>query len=255
MSPITWIGTCFNPADERHYIISYNDCCGGTACGRCGCHRNEGERPIVRPFENNEITWCFGTQSQSYSCSTARNLGVATKDGWPRMQRLLAALVFTGGAALALASVGMAVHAAPPGGGADVPSGVAHPDRAWQHWTLNCQGCHRQDGSGSPETTPPLAGSIARFTTVEGGREYLGRVPGVATAPLSDGDLAELLNWTLWRVDRAHLAADFRPYTAAELAELRRRPLRTEAAMVRSQLMRRLDRSHQHSEKAGHEAL
>src|SRR5262249_36253392 len=32
MSPITWIGTCFNPADERHYIISYNDCCGGATC-------------------------------------------------------------------------------------------------------------------------------------------------------------------------------------------------------------------------------
>ena len=80
MSPITWIGTCFNPADERHYIISYNDCCGGAACGRCPCHKNEGDRPVVRPSANNEITWCFGTQSQSYSCSTARILGVAMKE-------------------------------------------------------------------------------------------------------------------------------------------------------------------------------
>jgi methylamine dehydrogenase light chain len=80
MSPITWIGTCLNPADDRHYIISYNDCCGGAACGRCGCHRDEGDRPIVRPSSNNEITWCFGTQSQSYTCSTGRILGVALKD-------------------------------------------------------------------------------------------------------------------------------------------------------------------------------
>jgi methylamine dehydrogenase light chain len=80
MSPITWIGTCRNPADERHYIISYNDCCGGAACGRCQCHRNEGDQPIVRPQKNNEITWCFGTQSQSYSCSTARILGVPLKE-------------------------------------------------------------------------------------------------------------------------------------------------------------------------------
>src|SRR5215471_4140850 len=49
MSPITWIGTCLNPADDRHYIISYNDCCGGASCGRCPCHRNEGDRPITRP--------------------------------------------------------------------------------------------------------------------------------------------------------------------------------------------------------------
>jgi methylamine dehydrogenase light chain len=75
MSPITWIGTCLNPADGRHYIISYNDCCGGPSCGNCGCHRNEGERSIVRPSVNNEITWCFGTSSQSYTCSTAVILG------------------------------------------------------------------------------------------------------------------------------------------------------------------------------------
>ena len=80
MSPITWIGTCRNPADQRHYIVSYNDCCGGAGCGRCPCHRNEGDRPVVRPQNNNEITWCFGTQSQSYSCSTARILGVAIKE-------------------------------------------------------------------------------------------------------------------------------------------------------------------------------
>jgi methylamine dehydrogenase light chain len=79
MSPITWIGTCHNPADERDYIISYNDCCGGASCGRCMCHRNEGDRPLVRPQNNNEITWCFGTRSQSYTCSTARILGVPIK--------------------------------------------------------------------------------------------------------------------------------------------------------------------------------
>jgi methylamine dehydrogenase light chain len=77
MSPVTWIGTCENPADQRHYIISYNDCCGGAACNRCVCHRNEGDRPVVRPSANNEITWCFGTKSQAYTCSTARILGVA----------------------------------------------------------------------------------------------------------------------------------------------------------------------------------
>jgi methylamine dehydrogenase light chain len=39
-SPITWIGTCHNPADKRDYIVSYNDCCGKSACGRCFCNRN-----------------------------------------------------------------------------------------------------------------------------------------------------------------------------------------------------------------------
>jgi hypothetical protein len=117
------------------------------------------------------------------------------------------------------------------------PSGVPRPDLAWQHWVLNCQGCHRVDGTGSADTAPALAGLVAKFTNVPGGREYLGRVPGVATAPLSDPELAELLNWILWRFDRADLGANFRPYTADEVGTLRKHPLRTEASRVRGRLM------------------
>ncbi len=79
MSPITWIGTCNNPADGRAYIISYNDCCGKSSCGRCLCNRNEGDRPIVRPQANNDVNWCLGTESSVYSCSTAVILGVASE--------------------------------------------------------------------------------------------------------------------------------------------------------------------------------
>jgi methylamine dehydrogenase light chain len=77
MSPITWIGTCTNPADKRAYIISYNDCCGKSSCGRCECNRNEGDKPMVRPQATNDINWCLGTQSTVYNCSTAIILGVA----------------------------------------------------------------------------------------------------------------------------------------------------------------------------------
>ncbi|MBS0419717.1 MAG: cytochrome C [Proteobacteria bacterium] len=135
------------------------------------------------------------------------------------------------------------VLAATPGEGP--PPGVADPRLAWQHWALNCQGCHRPDGSGSMQTAPSLAGMVARFTNVPGGRQYLARVPGVATAPLSDSDLAELLNWTLWRFDAAHLRPDFQPYAAAEIAGLRARPLRTEAAHERARLIAKLTRFNQ----------
>lgn len=80
MSPITWIGTCRNPVDGRAYIISYNDCCGRSSCGRCYCNRNEGYRPVVRPQANNDINWCLGTQSSVYNCSAAIILGVADLD-------------------------------------------------------------------------------------------------------------------------------------------------------------------------------
>lgn len=77
MSPITWIGTCMNPVDQKNYIISYNDCCGKTSCGNCLCQRNEGDRPIYRPQLANDLNWCLGTQSVTYNCSTAIVIGTA----------------------------------------------------------------------------------------------------------------------------------------------------------------------------------
>jgi mono/diheme cytochrome c family protein len=99
--------------------------------------------------------------------------------------------------------------------------GVADMQRAWQNWTLNCQGCHRADGSGTAGTAPPIKDTVARFLRVPGGREYLGEVPGVAAAPFSDEEIAEIMNWMLRRYDGAHVPANFQPYTAAEVARLR----------------------------------
>ena len=77
-SPITWVGTCRNPADGKDYVISYNDCCGKAACGRCICNRNEGDTPVYQPQGSNDINWCLGTQAGIvYNCSTAVVLGAA----------------------------------------------------------------------------------------------------------------------------------------------------------------------------------
>ena len=76
-SPITWIGTCLNPADNINYVISYNDCCGKSGCGAGPCTRNEGDRPTYRPQLNNEYNWCLGTSSNMYHCSTAIIVGTA----------------------------------------------------------------------------------------------------------------------------------------------------------------------------------
>jgi hypothetical protein len=123
------------------------------------------------------------------------------------------------------------------------PMGVPNAQRAWQNWTLNCQGCHRVDGTGSPDTSPSLAGTVARFLWVPGGREYLGRVPGVATSPLSNADLAEVLNWMLWRFDKEHLPKNFEPFSATEVGQLRRQPLRLEASRMRNALLKQADGS------------
>jgi cytochrome c553 len=126
-----------------------------------------------------------------------------------------------------------------PAADAPLAPGVQNAQRAWQHWVLNCQGCHRPDGTGSEATAPSIAGTVARFLHAPGGREYLGQVPGVATSPLGDADLAEVLNWMLWRFDAAHIPATFQPYTADEVGRLRQHPLRIEASRVRNDLLKK----------------
>lgn len=126
---------------------------------------------------------------------------------------------------------------------AEAMPGVASPQRAWQHWALNCQGCHRPDGTGSEGTAPSLAGTVAKFLNVPGGREYLARVPGVATSGLSDENLAEVMNWMLFHFDAGHIPAGFSPYTAEEMGRLRVHPLRIEASQMRRDLLKRADRS------------
>ena len=122
-------------------------------------------------------------------------------------------------------------------------AGVSNPQRAWQNWTLNCQGCHRPDGTGSAGTAPSLAGTVSKFLTVPGGREYLGRVPGVATSALPNADLAELMNWIFWCFDRDHVPANFSPITAEEIGRLRTQPLRLEASQMRADLLKKADES------------
>lgn len=122
--------------------------------------------------------------------------------------------------------------------------GPGQPARAGSpqvNYTLHCQGCHLADGRATPGRVPALAGSIGDFLRVPGGRAFLVRVPGVAHSPLEDAALAELLNWVLMRFGAKTLPADFAPYTAEEVAGLRRRPL-ANVAPLRARLLEALER-------------
>jgi len=107
-------------------------------------------------------------------------------------------------------------------------------------YAVTCQGCHRADGTGTPGTVPALAGSVGRFLRVPGGREFLGRVPGVAQAPLDDAALAAVLNWILGRFGGDDVPKEFVAYTAEEVGRLRQRPL-TNVDRVRSELIRAIE--------------
>jgi methylamine dehydrogenase light chain len=77
LSKATWIGTCYNPADKKNYLVSYNDCCGKTSCGRCFCNTNHGDRPGYRMGVHNDINWCMSNESSMYHCTLSVIVGVA----------------------------------------------------------------------------------------------------------------------------------------------------------------------------------
>ena len=77
MSPVTWIGTCRNPADGKDYIVSYNDCCGKGPCGGRFVHRNEGDKPVYYMQKSNDIGWCMGSADAAYNSTVSIVIGVA----------------------------------------------------------------------------------------------------------------------------------------------------------------------------------
>ena len=108
------------------------------------------------------------------------------------------------------------------------------------NWMLQCQGCHLADGSGAPSAgVPRLAGSVARFLSVPGGREYLVRVPGASGSALSDAELAAVLNWMVQVFGPAEHAQGAAPYTAEEVTRVRRPPL-AEVEALRARLLEQL---------------
>ena len=111
-------------------------------------------------------------------------------------------------AALAAALCGLAIRAV-----AEQPPEV--------NYMIHCMGCHLADGSGSPPQVPDVRGEMGRLLGVDGGREYLVQIPGAATAPVSDGELAAIINYMLLAFSRETLPADFEPFSESEVKRLR----------------------------------
>ena len=105
---------------------------------------------------------------------------------------------------------------------------AAPPARAFApavDYAVHCQGCHLADGRATPGSVPALAGTVRELARTAAGRDYMARVPNVAQAPLSDAELAALLNWVVARFAGPAIAAQVPPYAADEIARLRAEPL------------------------------
>lgn len=122
----------------------------------------------------------------------------------------LAATVIASSAAGAAGADG-AVHRQAPNG--------QTPRMNYLHY---CAGCHLDDGSGKPSHgIPNMRGVLGQFLRVDGGREFIIKVPGVSHTPLADSDVAALMNWLLDGIAQPSTPPGTPPYTAAEVTRLR----------------------------------
>ena len=114
-------------------------------------------------------------------------------------------------------------------------AGAVRADEA-ADYVMHCRGCHGPEGQGAPGGAPDLRGSVGRFLLVPGGREYLIKVPGTSQSELDDARTAALLNWMIREYGPRDVAAEFTPFTTAEVAAHRRPALldvpRTRAALL-----------------------
>ncbi len=106
--------------------------------------------------------------------------------------------------------------------------GAVPPAQAYQprvNFQLQCMGCHHADGAGEEGRVPSVRRTLVPFSSSAEGRDFVMRVPGVAQAPLSDADIAALLNWMVRNLSDVPLPAAFADYTADEVGRARHRPL------------------------------
>ena len=140
------------------------------------------------------------------------------------------------GAAIGLvAVVFQSAHAEQmPGGG--------NADRAQVNYMLNCQGCHGADGAGTEDgVVPEMKNFVGHFLSTQAGREFLVRVPGSANAALSNDELAEVLNWMLYKISAEQIPSDFQPFEASEVGSLRSQPL-ADVDRIRARLIEEFER-------------
>jgi len=119
----------------------------------------------------------------------------------------------------ALLAVGFLL-AAPASAPAAAPSTAAR-----NNYMLRCMGCHLADGSGSAGRVPSVRDSLVPLASSAAGRRYLMQVPGAAQSPLSDLELAQVLNWMVDNLSAQPAPLRVQRFTAIEVARYRHTPL------------------------------
>ena len=92
---------------------------------------------------------------------------------------------------------------------------------AEKNYLLHCSGCHLPNGIGDPPNAPSLRDTIGKIVATPEGRDYIVRVPGSAQTPMSDEQLADVLNWMLTEFNSETLPKDFELLSVQEVSRSR----------------------------------
>ncbi|MBB3882296.1 c-type cytochrome [Acetobacter oeni] len=108
------------------------------------------------------------------------------------------------------------------------PSRAATLGRATTNYLTHCGGCHGIEGVSGASFVPQLRETVGVFTCSEEGRRYLVRVPGVSMSLIRDDqELADVLNFVVFRMGGASTPPGTKPYSASEIHDLRADPIVT----------------------------
>jgi mono/diheme cytochrome c family protein len=106
------------------------------------------------------------------------------------------------------------------------------------NYMLDCMGCHQANGAGVPGKVPDMRSVLPVLSGTVAGRRYLIEVPGVAQAPLSNAELANLINWMVHNLGDLTRQQHFTRFAPAEVAAYRQTPL-VEVAATRQKVLQR----------------
>ncbi len=98
-------------------------------------------------------------------------------------------------------------------------------DKARVNYLWHCSGCHQPNGGAVPGTDVPGLKNIGELLDSAEGRSYIVQVPGVADTPLSDAEIADVLNWIVENFNAETAAAGFSRFTADEVTKARQEQL------------------------------
>jgi mono/diheme cytochrome c family protein len=144
------------------------------------------------------------------------------------MQRVALTFICRGAAVALLGALLQISSAAADIPGPNTSAPIPTINHTVSNYLQSCGGCHGIQGRSAAGLVPQLRDRVGWFLCTPEGRDYIVQLPDVAFAGVSDQELADVLNFMMFDLGGASTPKGAKPYSAAEVKQLRENsPLRT----------------------------